>query len=207
MFGTHNDYDTYEGEVGFARPNVSYCQRENEVHYNETLYALTLTAYVDGDFDAIWFYANDTSVNKAYDSSNIAYVELDGVKVEMTETYLDNWGGVSVTYYGTYVSPGEHVVKYYLKDPTLVNQFLISNTAGLSWAESIANQVTQLEFPPVVKRLELYLSYYPVNDIIIDYFNLDYVKIHAFGCNFNDLTSEEQAHIESVCPGQPYYCK
>jgi len=51
LFNTHTEYQTYIGRDDALKPNVSYCEDNNEVHYNPFSYAdeyLTFVALEDG---------------------------------------------------------------------------------------------------------------------------------------------------------------
>ena len=52
LFENHTDYEAFTATTEFIKPNVSYCEQDNEVHYNPlTSYAdeyLTTIALEDG---------------------------------------------------------------------------------------------------------------------------------------------------------------
>ena len=53
LFKTHTEYQTYAQSGDMIKPNVSYCEDNNEVHYNPWTYAeayLTFVALEDGTF-------------------------------------------------------------------------------------------------------------------------------------------------------------
>ena len=53
LFKTHSEYQTYEQSGDMIKPNVSYCEDNNEVHYNPWTYAeayLTFVALESGTF-------------------------------------------------------------------------------------------------------------------------------------------------------------
>ncbi len=53
LFTTHSEYQTYAQSGDMIKPNVSYCEDNNEVHYNPFSYAdeyLTFMALEDGTF-------------------------------------------------------------------------------------------------------------------------------------------------------------
>ena len=61
-FANHSDYTAFTGSSEFVKPNVSLCELEEEVHYNELVTnPVVSTVLVDGntageDSDNYWFY-------------------------------------------------------------------------------------------------------------------------------------------------------
>ena len=100
LFKTHVEYETYAGEGEMILPNVSYCEDNNDVHYNPW-----------GDSKLVCKYnvtsiSSPTQLRTNYEPNIFQSMEIDGVQ-------LDNL----VTEY-TFDSTGVHTVKYELYDET-----------------------------------------------------------------------------------------
>lgn len=125
LFNEHSEYEDFIQTEGFTRPNVSYCIEENEVHYNPyTDPRLIIKYYVDDASNATFLfnYSYYEGVEEEYSHRAIDLfekVEIDGEEISLTD--LDSSEG----YYQ--LSIGEHIVKYTLKNPTVLKNELFAN--------------------------------------------------------------------------------
>ena len=121
-FETHTDYTAFTQTEDFIRPNVSYCETQNEVHYNPILpdNRLFITYNVE---DA----SNPTKLYYYFNENNLGFtginlfdkIEIDGVEVTISDIDADEG------YYD--LTAGEHTVAYTLKDPTITGNTRINN--------------------------------------------------------------------------------
>ena len=96
LFDTHTDYNTYINRSDKVLPNVSYCENENEVHYNpwvETRVVVKIN--VTDTTNPTYFFNNPTILNE---------VEIDGV---IQPSAVNSY---------TFETTGEHTVKIKLND-------------------------------------------------------------------------------------------
>lgn len=100
LFETHSEYEAYSGGGEMLKPNVSYCEDNNEVHYNPWVDSKLVCKY------NVTSISSPTQLRTNYESNVFKSMEIDGVQ-------LDNL----VTEY-TFDSTGVHTVKYELYDET-----------------------------------------------------------------------------------------
>ena len=99
LFEKHSEYETYSsGDM--LKPNVSYCEDNNEVHYNPWVDPKLVCKY------NVTSISSPTQLRTNYEPNIFKSMEIDGVQ-------LDNL----VTEY-TFGSTGVHTVKYELYDET-----------------------------------------------------------------------------------------
>ena len=119
LFDTHADYTAYIGGSEKILPNISYCENENECHYNP---------YSDPRLIVKYNVVNDSHPTMLYTCMSQGGVTIDGVTmfdkieldgVELSISDIDTAQGMYQ------LSEGEHIVKYTLKDPTLVGVEII----------------------------------------------------------------------------------
>ena len=119
LFETHSEYQTYINGQDKVLPNVSYCEDNNDVHYNPWTDPRLIVKYnVEDDSNPTMLY---TCISDGGMTLNGAAmfdkVELDGIDLSISD--LD-------TAQGTYqLSEGEHTARYTLKDPTLIGVEII----------------------------------------------------------------------------------
>lgn len=120
LFNQHSNYETYINSSDKTLPNVSYCENENEVHYNpiETRIVAKFNVISTSNATYILGYNGYAPSNTTVYFSEI---EIDGV-VQPSVT--------SITY--TFETTGEHTVKYTLVDPTTIGQYAFSNCSRLT---------------------------------------------------------------------------
>ena len=99
LFEKHSEYEAYSGGE-MLKPNVSYCEDNNEVHYNPWVDSKLVCKY------NVTSISSPTQLRTNYESNVFKSMEIDGVQ-------LDNL----VTEY-TFDSTGVHTVKYELYDET-----------------------------------------------------------------------------------------
>ena len=131
LFTTHSEYQTYAQSGDMIKPNVSYCEDNNEVHYNP---------YVDTRLIAKF---NVTSISSAtnimgYDSyapivttDYFSEIEIDGVvQPSVVRSY-------------TFDTTGEHIVIYTLVDTTTIGNIAFLGCTELT-SVTIPNSVTTI---------------------------------------------------------------
>ena len=123
LFNTHNDYETYINSQDKILPNVSYCEDNNEVHYNPwTDPRLIITYNVEDTSEPTLLYHYiidswyDDETGQTVEVETIGVnlfekIEIDGVEVSVSD--LDSDEG-----YYQFNTTGNHTVKYTLLDPT-----------------------------------------------------------------------------------------
>ena len=114
------------------KPNVSYCEDNNEVHYNP---------WVDTRIIATFNVTSTTEPTKIHDyeeeyspSDSIYYIEIDGEEIGYV------FGGLY-----TFDTIGEHIVKYTLNDPTCIVDSLFQGCDKMT-SVIIPNSVTSIGF-------------------------------------------------------------
>ena len=115
-FTNHSNYETYINGQDKILPNVSYCQNENEVHYNP--YVLPETRIV-AKFN-VTSTSNATTICQSDSTSKFTQIEIDGVvQSSVVSSY-------------TFDTTGEHTVKYTLADPTELSNAVFYNCSDLT---------------------------------------------------------------------------
>jgi hypothetical protein len=102
LFETHSDYNTYITGQDAILPNVSYCENENECHYNP---------WVETRVVAKFNVATSSGATKlCYQQqvSQFTEIEIDGVVLP------------NVVSEYTFSTTGEHTVRYTLADPSTI---------------------------------------------------------------------------------------
>ena len=109
LFQNHTQYEAYKNSADYIRPNVSYCEDNDDVHYN---YYPPIVAV---------FNVTDTSSPTQLLSSpqNIIEMEIDGVvQPEVVNRYQ-------------FDTTGEHTVKYVLDDKTTISSGAFNSCQAL----------------------------------------------------------------------------
>ena len=104
LFDTHFEYNTYISGQDAILPNVSYCEDNNDVHYNP--FVPTETRLI-ATFNVT---STNTPTSILYSGaiSQFIAIEIDGVvQPSVVSSY-------------TFDTTGEHTVKYTLSDPTSI---------------------------------------------------------------------------------------
>ena len=135
LFDTHSDYNTYITGQDKILPNVSYCENENECHYNPYTDPRLIAKFnVEDDSDTTMIFAGmdygDISL-----LDNFSKIEVDGAEISLTD--LDENNG----YYQ--LSEGEHTIRYTLADPTEMVDGFFGVCESLT-SVTIPNSVTSI---------------------------------------------------------------
>ena len=125
LFDTHTEYQTYINGQDKVLPNVSYCEDNNDVHYNPwTDPRLIATFNVTSTSSA-------TNIMFSNATNDFSEIEIDGVVQS----------GVVSSY--TFDTTGEHTVKYSLADPTTIGSYDFRECSSLT-SVTIPNSVTTI---------------------------------------------------------------
>ena len=124
-FKKHSDYNTYITSQDKILPNLSYCELENEVHFNPWV-----ETRIVGKF-------NVTSTSEA---TSIMY---NDATYQFSEIEIDGVVQPSVVSSYTFDTIGEHIVKYTLTDPTAIYSDAFKGCTGLT-SVTIGNSVTSI---------------------------------------------------------------
>ena len=118
LFKNHSEYNVED------TPNVSYCEAENEVHYNPVETRLIVKYNI----------TNTSAATQIIDNDSISYfteIEIDGVvQPSVVSTY-------------TFDTTGEHTIKYTLVNPTILGENAFYECTGLT-SITIPNSVTSI---------------------------------------------------------------
>ena len=133
LFDTHTDYNTYITGQDKILPNVSYCENEDEVHFNPLVIETKLVAKFN-----VTSTSNATAICYSSATSQFTEIEIDGVvQPSVVSSY-------------TFDTTGEHTVKYTLADPTKIGDNAFYNCYYLS----------DIQFPSSVNTINTYAFYY-----------------------------------------------
>ena len=124
QFNTHSEYNTYITGSTKILPNVSYCENNNEVHFNPVSEPIVIAKY------------NVTA--RPGDATKICYSTSSFSEIEIDEVVQPN----VVTSY-TFDSTGEHIVKYTLLDSTSIGSQAFQNCSKLTSID-IPSSVTSI---------------------------------------------------------------
>lgn len=102
LFDNHQDYEDFQPDM--LTPNVSYCQLEDEVHFNKFRDTRLVAKF------------NVTSTSEPTNIISGSIVELPQALFSSIEIDGVNMETLSTQY--TFETTGEHIVKYTLLDPT-----------------------------------------------------------------------------------------
>lgn len=142
LFETHAEYAAYIGGSDKILPNVSYCEDNNDVHYNpwiETIETRLIVKYLiddDSEPTLLYAYSKEEGYEEEWVIGNDLFdkIEIDNVEVSISD--LD-------TAEGKYqLSAGEHTVKYTLKGPSIGN-YAFGYCTGLTNV-TIPNGITSI---------------------------------------------------------------
>ena len=125
LFDTHADYNTYITGQDKVLPNVSYCENENEVHYNPYTDPKLVCKYNITDTSSA------TTLRTVYGNDTFKSIEIDGVLLDSLVTSYQ------------FSTTGEHTVKYTLADPTTIGDYAFFDCSGLT-SVTIPNTVNTI---------------------------------------------------------------
>ena len=124
-FQNHSQYESYIA-TDYAKPNVSYCVTEGDVHYNPIVPETKLVVYYD-----IQDISSPTTIFTNY-GSNVKSIEVDGVLLDsVVTTYQFN-------------SVGEHVIKYEFNNSSVGNDSPLFNNLTTIKRAVIADTFTSI---------------------------------------------------------------
>ena len=123
LFNQHSDYETYINSDNKILPNISYCENEDEVHYNP---------WTDPRLIAKFNVTSTSESTLIFNNPNLlSEIEIDGVvQPSVVNTY-------------TFDTTGEHTVKYTFVDPTNIGSGFFANCRSLT-SVTIPNSVTTI---------------------------------------------------------------
>ena len=126
-FKTHSAYNTYINSQNKILPNVSYCEDNNEMHYNPWTDPKLVCKYNITDI------SSETALRTENEQNMFKSMEIDGVLLDSLVTSYQ------------FSTTGEHTVKYELYDETKVgnNAPLFYNITTLT-SVSIPSGVTTI---------------------------------------------------------------
>ena len=134
LFNKHSEYETYINDSDKILPNVSYCEDNDEVHFNPWSDPRLIAKFnVEDETEPVALYGAD---NGAIASELFSKIEIDGEEISITD--LDNDGG-----YYTFEATGEHTVKYTLSDPEVISDYAFCECYSLI-SITIPNSVTSI---------------------------------------------------------------
>ena len=124
-FSEHSDYNIYINSQDKVLPNVSYCENENEMHYNPWVETRVIAKF------NITNTSSATTICYSSATSNFTEIEIDGVvQPSVVSSY-------------TFDTTGEHTVKYTLADPTQIGNIAFYYCENLT-SITIPNSVTTI---------------------------------------------------------------
>lgn len=149
-FDTHLDYEDFIETEDFIKPNVSYCVDNVEVHYSSVSNSELIVRYnAASNPTQLYMYMNQQGAPfTVLGADMFNKVEIDGTEVSIQD--LD-------TAQGQYqLSAGEHIVKYTLKDPTMigaeVDEHGMPSKIGALFAQMCPN-IISVEIPNSVTNI------------------------------------------------------
>ena len=113
LFDTHAEYQTYISGQDAILPNVSYCEDNNDVHYNPWI-------YFNAKFNVTSTSSPTTLTYSAISAALFSEMWIDGVKQDNILTEY------------TFDTTGEHTVKYVLVDPTTIGNLAFGSCSNLT---------------------------------------------------------------------------
>lgn len=122
LFGEHSLYEDYVYENGILRPNVSYCEFENEVHYNPFISPLEIEFNVPrGSVTQIYNFdaqAKDVGLSDGVYGTNM----FDKIEVLVNGEWLNSYTVEEIddAQGKIYLETSDGIVRYYLKDPSII---------------------------------------------------------------------------------------
>ena len=145
-FETTEDYNTYINGNDVLKPNVSYCEDNNEVHYNPIPPPETRVVAIFNVTDS----SNPTQLYPYYDEEGweSEWVKgadfFDSIEIDGTEIPIQDIDVLQGKYQ---LTEGNHTLKYTLKDPTSIVEVnsngAFSNCSSLT-SVTIPNSVTSI---------------------------------------------------------------
>lgn len=116
LFDKHEDYETYMSSEGKYLPNLSYCIDAEDVHFTFAPEKRLIVYYNITSISEptqIYAYNTDSFSNPIIGVNMFNKIEIDDIEVSITD--LDNNSGQF-----QFQTTGEHIIKYTLKNPTML---------------------------------------------------------------------------------------
>ena len=133
LFQTHAEYEAYITGSDKILPNVSYCEDNNDVHYNPWTDPRVIAKFnVENVTEPVMLYDADDVIGTELFSN----IEIDGEEISISD--LESDGG-----YYTFDTTGEHTVKYTLLDSEVIGDNAFSGCDSLT-SITIPNSVTSI---------------------------------------------------------------
>ena len=134
LFNTHSEYETYINGSDKILPNVSYCEDNDEVHFNPWSDPRLIAKFnVEDVSEPVLLYGADGGVMA---SELFSKIEIDGEEINISD--LEGNDG-----YYTFETIGEHTVKFTLSDPTNIGDNAFNGCESLR-SITIPNSVTSI---------------------------------------------------------------
>ena len=201
IFNQHTDYNTYITGNNKILPNVSYCDNEEDVHYNPWIDPILIVKYNvvdDSNPTMLYFYMSDGGSAAMFDK-----VELDGTEISITS--LDSSSG----YYQ--LSEGEHTARYILKNPALIGVEIIDESTeqiniGATFLECTA--ISEVKIPNTVTVIgrAAFGSCTSLTSITIPN-SVTYIGFGAFGGCSNLTSISIPNSVTTINSRSFYYCQ
>ena len=123
LFNTHAEYETYINGSNKILPNVSYCEDNNEVHFNPWSDPRVIAKFnVEDVSESVAIYGADYG---AIASDLFSKIEIDGEEISISDLEGDEG-------YYTFDTTGEHTVKFTLLDPTSIGNSAFRECTSLT---------------------------------------------------------------------------
>ena len=197
LFETHTEYEEYLGGGEMILPNVSHCIDQNDVHYNKlpAFILVNFTVPENEEDTLVWLYNND----------GVKFIEIDNKIVTPTETDASN----NLTLKGAYINSGNHTVKYYLEDETILGEILSAykfwHVDGSAEGVDIYYIAKNVILPDTIKEIPSW-TLCRLRDCSVNVpQNLKHVGNYAFNEVYHyHFTTDELAFIFSISDGKPF---
>ena len=151
LFDTHTDYNTYITGQNKILPNVSYCENENEVHYNKWTDPRLIVEYTvvdDSNPTQLYLYNNSGNEGDPVVTAEVMFEKVEIDNVEVSISTLDTAQGLYQ------LSEGTHTIKYTLNDPTVIGVDTSTMTVGALFMR--CSTITSVTIPNSVTTIASY---------------------------------------------------
>ena len=125
LFQNHTQYEAYKNSADFVTPNVSYCEQQDEVHYNP------------------WEDPRLICKFNITDTTNATYIIGPSASSQFSEIEIDGVVQPSVDIRYQFDTTGEHIIKYTLVDNTSIGNNAFHGCNSLA-SITIPNFITSI---------------------------------------------------------------